>query len=90
MPDARGLEAALASEGLDCVVEARDRLAVLVPRGGEAWERLGEAPRRRGLHQLATRFGFTHVALEIGRQGGRDVDAGEDRVHGRDAHGRGA
>ena len=85
MPDARALEAALASEGLECIVEARDRLAVLVPRGGEAWARLGEAPRRRALHQLATRFGFTHVALEIGRRSGPDGDAGEERAHGRDA-----
>jgi hypothetical protein len=44
-------------------VEARDRLAVLVPTG--EWPSLEDATTRRGLHQLAASLGFTHVALEV-------------------------
>lgn len=66
-PDAAALEGALTDEGLACRVEARERLAVLVPRGD--WPALDDAPRRRALHQLATRHGFTHVALELDADG---------------------
>ena len=62
-PDAQALHAALAARGLPCEVEARDRLAVLVPTG--EWPSLEDATTRRGLHQLAASLGFTHVALEI-------------------------
>lgn len=66
-PDARALGEALAGEGMACRVEARERLAVLVPERGDAdaWRSLADAARRRALHQLATRHGFTHVALEL-------------------------
>lgn len=62
-PDALGLAAALAERGTACVVEARDRLAVLF--ASEAWPALGDAVERRAVHQLAVAHGFTHVALEL-------------------------
>lgn len=66
-PDALGLAAALAERGVECVVEARDRLAVLF--ASDEWPAPGDAAERRALHRLATAYGFTHVALEL--------DAGE-------------
>lgn len=76
VPDALGLAAALAERGLACVVEARDRLAVLF--AGDEWPALADAAERRALHRLATTFGFTHVALELeaGEPGAAAGDAG--------------
>lgn len=62
-PDAEALTRALAARGLPGRVEARERLAVLVP--GAEWPALADAAERRALHQLATQHGFTHVALEL-------------------------
>ena len=62
-PDAAGLAAALAARGMSCTVEARERLAVLLPRGD--WSAAADAAERRAVHQLATTFGFTHAALEL-------------------------
>ena len=62
-PDALGLAAALAERGTACVVEARDRLAVLF--ASDEWPALGDAVERRAVHQLAVAHGFTHVALEL-------------------------
>jgi hypothetical protein len=61
------LEAALNALGIDCAVEAHDRLAVLVPRGPVP--DLTGAQLRRSALTLATEHGFTHVALEL-REGG--------------------
>ena len=66
-PDALGLAAALAEHGVECVVEARDRLAVLFT--SDEWPALGDAAERRALHRLATTYGFTHVALEVEETG---------------------
>ncbi len=57
------LERALAVEGIDVGVEARDRLAILTPRAGEP-DLTSEAQRRVAI-ALATERGFTHVALEL-------------------------
>jgi hypothetical protein len=61
--DARGFAEALAARGYPCVVEARERLALLAPSG--AWPAMDDATARRAVHGLATQFGFTHVALEV-------------------------
>lgn len=61
-PDAPALATALAALGVRCEVEARGRLAVLVPRAPLA---LDDPARRRELQRLAQRHGFTHVALEL-------------------------
>jgi hypothetical protein len=73
-PDALGLAAALAERGIECVVEARDRLAVLFT--GDEWPALEDAAERRALHQLATTYGFTHVALELDALDASEGDAG--------------
>jgi hypothetical protein len=63
VPDSAGLAAALAERGIACRVEGRERLALLVP--GDASLAVGDSQQRRAIHQLATRFGFTHVAIEV-------------------------
>lgn len=62
-PDAEGLERALRSAGIPCVVDAFDRLAVIVP-GPEGVE-LGDAALRRHALSLLEQHGFTHLALEL-------------------------
>ena len=62
--DATGLAVALSTLGLQCMVEARERLAVIVPTGGVP--DLGDAAVRRRVQSLATAHGFTHVALDLG------------------------
>ena len=59
---AASLEAALNAAGYPCTVEARDRLAVVVPAGPATW---GEACTRRSFVRLAQEHGFTHVAVEL-------------------------
>jgi hypothetical protein len=71
---ARALEAALGRLGITGRIEARERLAVLVPSGGIA--ELADAATRRRASALAREHGFTHLALELvgepanGRGGG--------------------
>jgi len=60
---AAGLATALGSLGLDCDVEAHERLAVLVPR--ERAPDLASPERRRAVQRLAEEYGFTHVAVEL-------------------------
>jgi hypothetical protein len=62
-PDAEGLERALRAAGIPCVVDAFDRLAVIVPAPGGVQLRDAEL-RSRALSLLAS-FGFTHLALEL-------------------------
>ena len=62
-PDSAGLAAALAARGLACRVEGRERLALLVPADESL--PVDDPQQRRAIHQLATRFGFTHVAIEV-------------------------
>jgi hypothetical protein len=60
---AESLERALGTLGIECVVEAYERLAVVVPRG--AVPDLTAVELRRSAVRLAADHGFTHVALEL-------------------------
>lgn len=60
---AESLEAALRAEGIDCVVEERERLAVIVP-GPRGLDLSSLELRRRAL-ALLPMHGFTHLALEL-------------------------
>lgn len=55
------LESHLRSAGISCRVEARDRLAILIPDVPAVLER---EHRIRAL-QLAREDGFTHVTIEL-------------------------
>lgn len=55
------LESRLRTEGISCRVEARDRLAILIP---DAPAVLDREHRVRAL-QLAREDGFTHVTVEL-------------------------
>ena len=57
------LESQVRDSGVDCRVEVRDRLAILIPES-HAGSRLSAEQRRRIL-QLAKSEGFTHVAVEL-------------------------
>ena len=58
------LESQLRDSGVDCRVEVRDRLAILVPEKSRGVQRLS-AEQRRQVLQLAKSEGFTHVAVEL-------------------------
>jgi hypothetical protein len=60
---AESLEAALRTEGIDCVVEAQERLAVIVP--GPRGVDLSSAELRRRALELLPAHGFTHLAVEL-------------------------
>ena len=62
--DATGLAIALSGLGLSCMIEAHERLAVIVPTG--AMPELSDAAVRREIQALAIAHGFTHVALDLG------------------------
>ena len=62
-PDAEGLERALRAVGVSCVVDAFERLAVIVP--GPDGVVLGDASLRRRALALLPQYGFTHLALEL-------------------------
>lgn len=55
------LEARLSEIGMTCRVEARDRLALLIPAGDLALD----ADLRARIVRMARTEGFTHVAMEI-------------------------
>ena len=55
------LESHMRESGVDCRVEVRDRLAILIPGSGTAWS----VEQRRQILQLAKNEGFTHVAVEL-------------------------
>ena len=57
------LEAGLRALGIECRVEALDRLAVLVPEGPV--DALEDARIRREALGLLRAHGFTHLALEL-------------------------
>ena len=61
--NAERLEAALRTAGIHCRVEARERLAILVPTA-ESSAAAASAWRRIAV-RLAREHGFTHVALEV-------------------------
>ena len=62
-PNAAGLERALRAAGVECVVDAFERLAVIVP--GPAGVDIGDADLRGRALALLPRYGFTHLALEL-------------------------
>ena len=57
-------ESQVRESGLDCRVEVRDRLAVLIPGKSRGDSRFSEDERRQ-LLQVAKNEGFTHVAVEL-------------------------
>jgi hypothetical protein len=63
VPDAAGLERALQALGIPCVVDAVERLAVIVP--GPGGIDMSDAQRRRRALGLLEAHGFTHLALEL-------------------------
>ena len=60
---AETLEASLRALGIECRVDAIERLAVLIPTG--AVTALEDARIRRAAAGLLRAHGFTHLALEI-------------------------
>jgi hypothetical protein len=63
--DARGFADALASRGIKCVVEPRERLAVVICARGDDIDRLRDADTRREVVDAARGQGFTHVAVDL-------------------------
>jgi uncharacterized protein len=70
--DAQGLAAELERRGLACVVEARDRLAVLRSQDVTALDVLADARLRDGIVETARGQGFTHVAIDLASRAERD------------------
>lgn len=58
------LELAMRNAGVSCRVEARDRLAIVVPERSENGFTLSADDRAR-IIELARDAGFTHVAVEL-------------------------
>ena len=71
---AESLEAALRARGIACRVEARERLALLVPDGPLG--PIEDAALRRDVVASLRDHGFTHLALEL-----VDDPAGDAAVH---------
>lgn len=71
---ARELEADLRALGIDCAVDARDRLAILI-LNGDPGRLASDDDARRDAVRLAESHGFTHLALEIGEDGRADADS---------------
>lgn len=64
---ADSLTHALATIGIVCRVDARDRLALLVSEDAEALaDRALEPPVRERVLDLVREHGFTHIAIELG------------------------
>jgi hypothetical protein len=57
------LETLLREHGMECHVEVRDRLAILVP------DSMPGIPDRKRVVELARASGFTHVAVELDPDG---------------------
>jgi hypothetical protein len=73
---AESLQRALSELGIDCKVEAREKLAVIVPRDAPA--NLRDAPTRRAALALLAEHGFTHLALEIAESSSDDAPVSRD------------
>jgi hypothetical protein len=73
---ADGLERALRAIGIECSVEARDRLAIIIPktRAGD----FSEPSLRRAAIALLAEHGFSHLALEIPESPGGDAPLSRD------------
>lgn len=61
--NAAALEADLRALGIACTVEARDRLAILIPLDDD--DGLADDSIRLEAVRLAEVHGFTHLALEL-------------------------
>ena len=72
---ADGLQRALRAIGIECTVEARDKLAILIPTVSAP--DFSEPAARRAAIALLAEHGFTHLALEI--PGTPDGDAALSR-----------
>ena len=72
---ADGLQRALRAIGIDCTVEARDKLAILIPSAPT--RDFNEPSVRRAAIALLAEHGFSHLALEI--PGTPDGDAALSR-----------
>jgi len=61
------LEVALRAQGIACHVEARDRLAIVVPESAapNGMPDLASREARERVLALAREHGFTHLALEL-------------------------
>lgn len=73
---ADGLQRALRALGIDCAVEARDKLAIIVPSASA--RDLGEMSLRGAAIALLAEHGFTHLALEIRDTPGGDAALSRD------------
>ena len=62
--NAAALAAAITELGVECVLEARGGLVLLVPVATSV-EKLQDEDTRRAVLALARQHGFTHVALEL-------------------------
>jgi hypothetical protein len=62
--NAAALSVAIAELGVECVLEARGGLVLLVPTATSV-EKLQDPEQRRAVLALARQHGFTHVALEL-------------------------
>jgi len=65
--NASALAAAIAALGVQCTLEARGGLALLLPVPASI-ERLQHHETRRAVLALAREHGFTHVAIELPKE----------------------
>ena len=76
--NAASLAAAIAALGIDCSLEVRGGLALLLPVPASV-EKLQEPETRRAILAIAREHGFTHVGIELPSDrrgaGARDADA---------------
>jgi hypothetical protein len=69
--NAEALAAGIAALELECALEARGGLALLLP-APESVAKLAEDDTRRAVLALARQHGFTHVAIELPSDRRRD------------------
>jgi hypothetical protein len=69
--NAEALATGVAALGLDCAIEARGGLALILP-AAESVAKLAEDETRRAVLALAKQHGFTHVAIELPSDRRRD------------------
>ena len=62
--NASALAAAIAELGVQCALEARGGLALLLPAAASL-DKLQDPDTRRAVLALARQHGFTHVAIEL-------------------------
>ena len=73
---ADGLERALRAIGIECSVEARDRLAIIIPKAPT--RDFSEPSLRRAAIALLPEHGFSHLALEIPETSDGDATLSRD------------